>query len=161
MKVTSRARGTGVDLSPQSKAKATPLQSLQPPVTFTFSKRLPLCLIWRFWITDRLVHSAGRKRGQRHSFARGDQAGDSRLTYCQSGKHVPKVVGSGDSDGENSQKLVSPLHISLCRLLFPCHRKHISLQQTQGLIRAHCPRGEDCCWCLRLGERERDRAVWF
>lgn len=47
--------------------------------TFSFSERLPLCLIWRFWGADRFIYSAGGE-GPFHSFARGDKA----TADCQS-----------------------------------------------------------------------------
>lgn len=65
-----------------------------PPAkfTFSFSKRLPLCLIWRFQSTDRFIYSAGGE-GPFQSSARGDKV----TADCQSNSMLntfsSKLVG--------------------------------------------------------------------
>ena len=61
-----------VEISSFLKAKE-PQMLFPVRFTFSFSMRLPLCLIWRFWITDRFIYSAAGE-GPLHSFARGDKA---------------------------------------------------------------------------------------
>lgn len=92
IKVTNTARRHWCR-SPQSQKKKKKEPQMLSPVrfTFSFSKRLPLCLIWRFWSTDRFIYSAAGK-GPLHSFARGDKATADCHSNSMLNTFPPKLV---------------------------------------------------------------------
>lgn len=103
--------------------------------TFSFSNRLPLCLIWRFWITDRFIYSAEGK-GPFHSFARRDKA----TADCHSNSMLNTSPQSCRAQTEESQCWYSA---SLVFVPFSCF--HLVIENIYPaallLIRGHCPRG--------------------
>lgn len=103
--------------------------------TFSFSKRLPLCLIWRFWSADRFIYSAAGK-GPLHSFARGDKA----TADCHPNTMLNTFPQTCRAQTEESQ-----CWYSASFMLFPFSCFHLVKENVYPaallLIRGHWPRG--------------------
>lgn len=103
--------------------------------TFSFSKRLSPCLIWRFWSTDRFIYSAAGK-GLFHSFARGDKA----TADCHSDSMLNTFLQTCRAQTEKSHCWYSA---SFMLVPFSCfHLVKVNVYPAALLlIRGHCPRG--------------------
>lgn len=138
IKVTNTARRHWCR-SPQSqkkKKKKEPQMLSLVRFTFSFSKRLPLCLIWRFWSTDRFIYSAAGK-GPLHSFARGDKA----TADC----HSNSMLNTFPPQTCRAQTEESPCWYSASFMRVPFSCFHLVKENVYPaallLIRGHCPRG--------------------
>lgn len=103
--------------------------------TFSFSMRLPLCLIWRFSSTDRFIYSAAGK-GPFHSFATEDKA----TADCHSNSMLNTFPQTCRAQTEESQCWYSA---SFMLVPFSCFHlvKENVYPAALLLIRGHCPRG--------------------
>lgn len=130
----SRQWCTSLALFSCPKAKQKEPQMLfffSPPVkfTFSFSKRLPQCLIWTFRSTDRFIYSAGGE-GPFQSCASPDKAPADCHSNSMLNTSPPKLVGlrQRSHSVDFPTALCKKSHSVAFTLL-----KNTSIQQTKGL----------------------------